>query len=71
MSKRKRKDPLVEALQEGRSFTFTLPDGGAFHSMRLVLKHGQSLAFSPVTDYRDVEVGDIVLARWRGGGYIQ
>ena len=70
MPKRKRKDPLVEALQEGRSFTFTLPDGGAFASMRAVLKHGQSLTFSPVADYRDVEVGDIVLARWRGGGYI-
>jgi hypothetical protein len=70
MSKRKHKDPLVEALQEGRSFTFTLPDGGTFHSMRMVLKHGQSLTFSPVADYRDVEVGDIVLAKWRGGGYI-
>ena len=70
MSKKKRKDPLVEALQEGHPFTFTLPDGGAFHSMRMVLKHGQSLTFSPVTDYRDVEVGDIVLAKWRGSGYI-
>ena len=70
MSKKTRKDPLVEALQEGRSFTVLLSDGGAFHSMRMVLKHGQSLTFSPVTDYRDVEVGDIILAKWRGGGYI-
>lgn len=70
MSKKKRKDPLVEALQEGRSFTFTLPDGGAFASMRMVLKHGQSLTFSPVIDYRNVQVGDIVLVKWRGGGYI-
>jgi hypothetical protein len=70
MSKRKRPDPLVTALQQGRSFTFTLPDGGAFASMRKVLKHGQSLTFSPVTDYHDVQVGDIVLAKWRGGGYI-
>jgi hypothetical protein len=70
MPKRKRKDPLVKALREGRSFTITLPDGGAFASMRMVLKHGQSLTFSPVTDYRDVQIGDIVLAKWRGGGYI-
>ena len=70
MSKKKQKDPLVEALKEGRSFTITLSDGGAFHSMRMILKHGQSLTFSPVTDYQDVEVGDIVLAKWRGGGYI-
>ena len=70
MPKKKRQDPLVVALQEGRSFTFTLPDGGAFHSMRMILKHGQSLTFSPVTDYHEVEVGDIVLAKWRGGGYI-
>ena len=48
----------------------TLPDGGAFASMRMVLKHGQALTFSPVTDYHDVQVGDIVLAKWRGGGYI-
>ena len=70
MSKKKQKDPLVEALEEGRSFTVTLSDGGAFHSMRAILKHGQSLTFSPVSDYHDVEVGDIVLAKWRGGGYI-
>lgn len=70
MPKKKRQDPLVKALQEGRSFTFTLPDGGAFASMRMILKNGQSLTFSPVTDYYEVEVGDIVLAKWRGGGYI-
>jgi hypothetical protein len=70
VSKKKQKDPLVEALKEGRSFTVTLSDGGAFHSMRAILKHGQSLTFSPVTDYQDVEVGDIVLAKWRDGGYI-
>jgi hypothetical protein len=70
VSKKKQKDPLVEALKEGRSFTVTLSDGGAFHSMRAILKHGQSLTFSPVTDDHEVEVGDIVLAKWRGGGYI-
>ena len=70
MSKKKQKDPLVEALEEGHSFTVTLSDGGAFHSMRAILKHGQSLTFSPVTDYHEVEIGDIVLAKWRGGGYI-
>jgi hypothetical protein len=70
VSKKKQKDPLVAALEEGHSFTVTLSDGGAFHSMRAILKHGQSLTFAPVTDYHDVEVGDIVLAKWRGGGYI-
>lgn len=61
---------MIEALEEGRPFTVTLPDGGAFHSMRMILKHGQSLTFSPVTDTREVAVGDIVLAKWRGSGYI-
>jgi hypothetical protein len=70
MSKKKQKDPLIEALQDGRSFTITLSDGGAFHSMRMILKHGQSLTFSPVTDYHELTTGDIVLAKWRGGGYI-
>jgi hypothetical protein len=70
VSKKKQQDPLVEALKAGRSFTVTLPEGGAFHSMRMILKHGQSLTFSPVTNYHDVEIGDIVLAKWRGGGYI-
>ena len=70
MSKKKQRDPLIEALKEGNSFTITLSDGGAFHSMRMLLKHGQALTFSPVTDYHEVEVGDIVLAKWRGGGYI-
>jgi hypothetical protein len=38
--------------------------------MRMILKHGQSLTFSPIIDYHDIEVGDIVLAKWRGGGYL-
>ncbi len=70
MTKKRPKDPLVEALMEGHSFTVTLSDGGAFHSMRAVLKHGQSLTFSPINNYQDVKVGDIVLVRWRGGGYL-
>lgn len=70
MPKTKQRNPLIESLKEGRSFTITLSDGGAFHSMRAILKHGQALTFSPVTDYHEVEVGDIVLAKWRGGGYI-
>lgn len=70
VSRKRQPDPLVEALQAGRPFTVTLPDGGSFHSLRMILKHGQSFTFSPVTDYHDVQIGDIVLAKWRGGGYI-
>jgi hypothetical protein len=66
VAKKKQSDPLIEALKEGNSFTITLSDGGAFHSMRAILKHGQALTFSPVTDYHEVEVGYIVLAKWRG-----
>ncbi|MBN1580086.1 MAG: hypothetical protein JXA89_05245 [Anaerolineae bacterium] len=70
MSKRKRQVPLLEALKAGRSFTFTLADGGNLASMRGVLKHGQTLTFSPVVNFRHIQNGDIVLVKWRGGGHI-
>ena len=70
MSKREHKNPLVQALEEGRSFTFTLSDGGNLASMRGVLKHGQSLTMSPVPHGGPVESGDIVLVKWRGGNHI-
>jgi hypothetical protein len=66
----KSKDPLVLALLEGRSFTWTVPEGGDFASMRAAIKHGQTLTMSPVADFHEVQPGDIVLLKWRGGGYI-
>ena len=42
MSKRK-KSPLLEALKEGKSYTWTIPDGGNLASMREAIKHGQTL----------------------------
>ena len=61
------KDPLVEALLVGRSFTWTTPDGGYFASMRLAYKHGQTLTMSPVTDPGEIQVGDIVCVKWHQG----
>lgn len=63
----KHKDPLIEALREGRSFTWTLPDGGDFASMRAALKHGQTLTMSPVVDPGEIRVGDIVCVKWHQG----
>ena len=60
----KHKDPLVEALEEGFSFTYTIPDGGDLASMRAALKHGQTLTVSPVTDTGQVKIGDIVFLKW-------
>ena len=67
---RKSPDPLIEALVNGRSHTITIADGGDLASMRAVLKHGQTLTFSPVVDYHQVQVNDIVIVKWRGGGHI-
>lgn len=61
------KDPLLEALKEGKSYTWTAPDGGNFASMRKAIKHGQTLTMSPVTDPKEVQVGDIVLVTWHKG----
>ncbi len=61
------KDPLVEALKEGKSFTWTVQDGGNLASMRKAVKHGQTLTMSPVTDPSEVQVGDIVLVTWHKG----
>jgi hypothetical protein len=64
------KDPLIQALLRGESYTYTLPDGGDFHSMRLAFSYGQKVTISPVTDPGEIQAGDIVFIRWRGGGYI-
>ena len=61
------KDPLLAALKEGKSYTWTTPDGGDFASMRKAIKHGQTLTMSPVINTSEVQVGDIVLAKWHKG----
>ncbi len=63
----KHKDPLLEALKEGKSYTWTAPDGGNFASMRKAVKHGQTLTMSPVVNSEEVQVGDMVLVRWHTG----
>jgi hypothetical protein len=59
-----RKDPLLEALADGRSYTWTIPEGGNLASMRAAVKHGQTLTMSPVVDPQEIKVGDMVLVRW-------
>jgi len=66
MTKR-RKDPLLEALREGRSYTWTVPEGGNLASMRKAIKHGQTLTMSPVTNLVELQVGDLVLVKWHQG----
>ncbi len=58
------KDPLLEALQEGKSYTWTVPEGGNFASMRKAIKHGQTITMSPISDPKDIQVGDFVLVKW-------
>jgi hypothetical protein len=67
VSMAKRKDPLLEALQSGRAFTWTTPDGGDLASMRAAVKHGQTLTMSPVVAAHEARVGDIVLVKWHEG----
>jgi hypothetical protein len=66
MAKHK-KDPLLEALKEGRSHTWTVPEGGNLASMRKAIKHGQTLTMSPVDDSTEIQVGDFVLVKWHQG----
>lgn len=63
MSKRKN-DPLLEALKEGNSYTWTIPDGGNLASMRNAVKHGQTLTMSPIVNPSEIQVGDFVLVKW-------
>jgi hypothetical protein len=63
MSKRKN-DPLLEALREGKSYTWTIPDGGDLASMRKAVKHGQTLTMSPIVNPNEIQVGDLVLVKW-------
>jgi hypothetical protein len=66
----KRKSHLLDALKEGRSYTWTEPDGGDLASMRAAVKHGQTLTMSPVVDPHEIQVGDIVLVKWHAGHLI-
>ena len=61
------KDPLLEALQAGQSYTWTVPDGGNLASMRAAIKHGQTLTMSPIADPGEIQVGDLVLVKWHQG----
>ena len=71
MAKQQQKgDPLIEALINHQSYTIKMADGGNLASMREVLKHGQTLTFSPVNDYCEVQVNDIVIVKWHGGNHI-
>ena len=63
MPKRK-KDPLQEALKDGKSYTWTIPEGGNLASMREAIKHGQTLTMSPIGDPEEIKVGDLVLVKW-------
>jgi hypothetical protein len=58
------RDPLLEALKEGKSYTWTVPDGGNLASMRKAIKHGQTLTMSPVGDPSEIKTGDKVLVKW-------
>jgi hypothetical protein len=61
------KDPLLKALKEGNSYTWTVPDGGDFASMRKAIKHGQTLTMSPVINPAEVQIGNFVLVKWHKG----
>ena len=67
MSKSKHKDPLLEALKEGKSYTWTIPDGGNLASMREAIKHGQTLTMSPIVNPSEIQIGDLVLVKWHQG----
>lgn len=66
----KHKDPLVAALLAGNPYVVTITDGGDLASMRAALKHGQILTFSPIRAPQEVQIGDIVIVRWRGSNFM-
>jgi hypothetical protein len=63
----KHKDARLEAMLAGRSYTWTVSDGGDLASMRAAIRHGQTLTLSPVTHPTEVEVGDMVYIKWHKG----
>ena len=58
---------MLEALKEGKPYTWTVPDGGNLASMRKAIKHGQTLTMSPITNAGEIQVGDLVLVKWHQG----
>ena len=63
----KHKDSLLEAMRAGRTYTFTISEGGDLASMRQAFRHGQTVTIEPVTDPQtQVQAGDIVYLRWHG-----
>ena len=63
----KRKEPLLQALETGESYTWTIPDGGNLASMREAVKHGQTITMSPIGDPTEIQIGDIVYVKWHQG----
>ncbi len=58
------------ALKQGKPCIYTLSDGGDLAPMRGIFKYGQEITLSPVQDFHDIQLGDIVYVEWRGGNYI-
>jgi len=63
----KGKEPLLQALETGESYTWTIPDGGNLASMRKAVKHGQTITISPIEDPTEIQVGDMVYVKWHQG----
>lgn len=61
------KPPILKALEEGRSYTWTVQEGGDLASMRKAIKHGQTLTMSPIANPAEIQVGDMVLVKWHQG----
>jgi hypothetical protein len=59
---------LLQELAEGRAIKIVIEGDGA--SMRGVVRHGCVLTLTPVQDFREVQAGEIVLTRWRGGNHL-
>ena len=59
---------LLKELEEGRAVKIVIEGDGA--SMRGVVRHGCVLTLTPVRDFREVQTGEIVLVRWRGGNHL-
>lgn len=59
---------LLHELAEGHAVKIVIEGDGA--SMRGVVRHGCVLTLTPVKDFREVQAGEIVLTRWRGGNHL-
>ncbi len=58
--------PLIEALKQGRPYTFTMDEGGDLASMRKAVRHGQTITIAPIGDPQEIQAGDMVMVRWAG-----